>query len=423
MTTTQDPFLEGPSWSRLRRVLPVVTVGWLIGFAYLGLASRLPSIPALAPGGESVAAAGHFFASVILAILVYALIRSRRPEASPFVVAAAAIAVASLSGGLIELLQNVSPVRAPELVDWYYDGLGSLAGVALSMVVDFRRNMRAGLLAGASMLGAAAIVATAGAFFLWPPPSQAEVTTYCPPTVDRRSVPAVRLDPETGSRVESGLVVLYQFAHSSEDLSGVPPELDLDVSGGAELTSRGLTITDADGVARSPGPATKVHQSLASGNAFTIEAWVRTDDLLQRGPARIFSASEDTSFRGVSFHLGQERTCLSVRVRAGRGEADWLLVPDVFRTAQPVWHLAVTYEDGVVQAYVDGALRDEFTLDDASLEAWDPLLPLIVGNEATLDRAFLGEVFLAALFDRALSGSEIAQNFQAGPLPVTASSE
>lgn len=47
------------------------------------------------------------------------------------------------------------------------------------------------------------------------------------------------------------------------------------------------------------------------------------------------------------------------------------------------------------------------------LESWDPDYPLVVGNEATLTRPWLGTIFLIALYDRPLERGEIKQQFRA----------
>jgi hypothetical protein len=45
---------------------------------------------------------------------------------------------------------------------------------------------------------------------------------------------------------------------------------------------------------------------------------------------------------------------------------------------------------------------------------WDSSLPFQIANEATLDRPWLGRIHLVALYNRALSREEIANNFQLG---------
>jgi hypothetical protein len=116
----------------------------------------------------------------------------------------------------------------------------------------------------------------------------------------------------------------------------------------------------------------------------------------------------------VNFHLGQDRQCLSVRVNAGGDEAAWLLFDDVFARRQRAWHVVATYDRGTVRLFVDGEERYEEDLPDADLSRWSRDYPLLVGNEATRDRPFRGEVYLVALYDRALDEDEVEQNHDAG---------
>jgi len=47
---------------------------------------------------------------------------------------------------------------------------------------------------------------------------------------------------------------------------------------------------------------------------------------------------------------------------------------------------------------------------------WDRRFTFQLGNEATLDRPWLGKIYLVAIYDRALAADEILSNFNAGPL-------
>ncbi len=49
------------------------------------------------------------------------------------------------------------------------------------------------------------------------------------------------------------------------------------------------------------------------------------------------------------------------------------------------------------------------------LKGWDPDFPLLVGNEATFNRPWLGKIFFLALYDRVLSQKEIETLFDLGP--------
>jgi glycopeptide antibiotics resistance protein len=46
---------------------------------------------------------------------------------------------------------------------------------------------------------------------------------------------------------------------------------------------------------------------------------------------------------------------------------------------------------------------------------WDPEFPFQLGNEATLDRPWRGNLYLVAVYDRALTAQDVRTNFTAGP--------
>ena len=79
----------------------------------------------------------------------------------------------------------------------------------------------------------------------------------------------------------------------------------------------------------------------------------------------------------------------------------------MFTARNRLEHLVLTYADGVQRIYVQGRLVDA-TRFGGRLAGWDRKYPLVVGNEKTRDRPFLGDVSLVAVYDRALSASEVA---------------
>lgn len=399
---------------RASAVLLGLTAAWIGCFVYLGLASRLPSVPWLTGRGESVAYSGHFVTTLILAVLFFALLRNLNFSRPTISVALASLVAASLAGGVIELLQGWSRTRNPQFSDWLFDGFGAVLGVAIMAAIDARHALRRPLIAGTQLFGALVVAFTVSAFFIWPPPTVQGVAAFCPAGVRQREVPVEPIESGTGPRVGDGLVALYTFEETADDVSQVEPVLDLRLEGSATLRAGALSISGTDGAAAGGDPAVKVHDAARPTDAFTIEAWVRPDDLLQRGPARIVTSSGSTSLDDVNFHLGQERTCVSFRVDAGDGEAEWLLTKKVFTTPQPVWHVVVTFDGGAVGVYVDGELLERLTVEPGSLDGWDPILPLLIGNEATLDRAFQGDIHLVAFYGRALDESEVAINYRAG---------
>jgi len=59
-----------------------------------------------------------------------------------------------------------------------------------------------------------------------------------------------------------------------------------------------------------------------------------------------------------------------------------------------------------------------FPIRYVDLRNWAPDFTFQVANEATLDRPWIGQIYLVAIYNRDLSGDEIYTNFKAGPAPL-----
>ena len=78
-------------------------------------------------------------------------------------------------------------------------------------------------------------------------------------------------------------------------------------------------------------------------------------------------------------------------------------------------HHVVYTRDAAGQAtvYIDGVVEGQASVG-GSLSNWDATMPLLLGNEASGGRPWLGEYKLVAVYARALSAAEVAQNLSAG---------
>jgi hypothetical protein len=179
------------------------------------------------------------------------------------------------------------------------------------------------------------------------------------------------------------------------------PALSLDRVGRTSwIKGRGLELDG--GAAKSASPAATVVRAARASGEVTILARVRPARLDQSGPARIVTISNGSGYGQVNVHLGQEGHSLSVRIRATCGDFNWTTVPDVFTSTRDVVGVAVTFGDDTERVYVDGEPVAAWRMR-GTLRNWDPSFPLVVGNEATLDRPFVGDVFDVQVYDRALT--------------------
>ena len=170
-------------------------------------------------------------------------------------------------------------------------------------------------------------------------------------------------------------------------------------------------------------PARKIIDAVRRSNAITVEAWLKPAKTSQSGPARIVSISQDTSGRNVT--LGQDDDVFDVRLRTTGTSTNG--IPS---TGSPkkslqtrLTHVAYTRDAaGSTTIYLDGK---QVARGKASGNAsnWDTNQRLSLANEVTGDRPWLGELHLVAIFDRALSASDVQQNFVAGSRAGSQSAE
>ena len=138
---------------------------------------------------------------------------------------------------------------------------------------------------------------------------------------------------------------------------------------------------------------------LQDTDEFTFEATVRSDGP-QGGPARILTISEGTRSTQVNAHLGVEGERISFRVRSVCQQFNSVLSPEVITEGEEV-ALAVSYRRGVARFYVNDELILTHLFGDGDLDNWSEDFALIVGNEASEDRGFVGDISHVRILDRA----------------------
>lgn len=273
-----------------------------------------------------------------------------------------------------------------------------------------------------------------------------EPTTCDVPVVCAASGVVSRSYMTCGGRQVRGLLGFWGFtegegqtAHNLAGRNGAPgrswsafPEtsaaLDLEIvepNGGSRIAWRASVLGIALGeeglgrqsLLRTAAAPVRVYERLEETGAFTVELWLRLEQLSQNGPARIVTFSGDTNPANHNLMLAQDNGELKLRLR-GHSEQR---VPEVFRPAAGLeWtHLVVTYASGLLTVYVNGAPRERLALTlDFSL--WQGSYRLGVGNElsaegdAGQERAWAGELGMIALFEEALSAEVVRQHFGAG---------
>ena len=226
-----------------------------------------------------------------------------------------------------------------------------------------------------------------------------------------------------GARVEAGVIAKYDFSTGTGDTvydrSPVSPALNLTLSPSAEWVG-GFGVRFSDANAKAQGLTTdsaKLRNEISQTGEYSIEAWVIPANVTQED-ANIVSYSGGAAER--NFALGQTLYNYDFLNRTTVSDANGnpaLSTADADERLQAtLQHVVVTFDplDGR-KIYVNGEYTQDLDADaGAEVIGWDNGYALVLGNEVSGDRPWLGTLRLVAIFNRALSPTEIQQNFDAG---------
>ncbi len=235
------------------------------------------------------------------------------------------------------------------------------------------------------------------------------------------------------SRVEDGLISLWDFAPGIDarvfDVAphGQPVDLIISDLNSVTWNEDVLLITNPVHIA-SPGPATKINSTCKQTGAVTMEAWVHPASTNQTGPARIATLSTNRYSRNLTMAQGLASSngdAYSTRLRTTATDINGLPTISTPQLAvlDQTQHVVITRDtDEMVRIFVDGNLHST-SHRPGDFSNWDNSHGFAVGGEFTFDGgvSWLGKIHLIAIYDRALSATEVLQNMAAGPDVATAS--
>lgn len=229
-----------------------------------------------------------------------------------------------------------------------------------------------------------------------------------------------------GNRHDANAIALYEFKTGSGntvfDSSGVEPALHLTLSGIEGIDFRwvgGWGVEFAGAKAQgSTSSSRKISEHIKAAGEYSIEAWVTPANVTQEGPARIISYSAGREAR--NFTLGQTLYTYNFLHRSsttdGNGEQA-LSTSDADEDLQAtLQHVVATFDPvNGRRFFVNGVFTEDIDRVAAgNVSDWDSSFAFVLGNEVSGDRPWKGALRLVAIHSRALTVTQIKQNFDAG---------
>jgi cytochrome c553 len=225
-----------------------------------------------------------------------------------------------------------------------------------------------------------------------------------------------------GNRYEAATIAKYEFKTGmgsiAYDTSGHEPALNLTLSGDVQWVGGWGVVVRPGGKAQGTATASKkLSDLIKSTGEFTIEAWANNANVAQED-AFIVSYSAGATARNAT--LAQNMYQYQGYTRSDKTGANGnpvLLTRAADQDAQAaLQHVVMTFSpvEGR-RIYVNGIYTgDADPQGGGSLADWDDTFALVLGNETSNNRQWEGVLRMVAIHNRALTPTQIQQNFDAG---------
>ena len=224
---------------------------------------------------------------------------------------------------------------------------------------------------------------------------------------------------QSSSRVQIGLQAIYDFRDGTGDIikdrSGVGLPVDLKIENLDHVVRKsGQLEIKQSTLIRSIKPANKITDAIRKSGECTLEVWLQTSKMDQKGPARIVTISRDSSQRNLT--LGQENDKIEVRFRTTQTSTNG--TPSVssqpMALKQELTHVVYTRDrKGQTIIYINGKkTAEQYVAGNTS--NWNARFHLALANELSKDRPWLGTLHLVAIYNRSMPANDVAKNFNAG---------
>ena len=188
----------------------------------------------------------------------------------------------------------------------------------------------------------------------------------------------------------------------------VPTSTNWDVHSLA-LTAPGLLLGET--------PASRLIEAVQASGEVTVEAWVCPAKADFQGLQRLVTLSNGAWQRNLILGQNGGRYHAALRTTLADGNAASQGLSGGHPRPGELDHLILTRSrDGVARLYLNGDLMNE-RQTAGDFTAWDPTFSLALGNELDAsgpERAWLGAFHLVALYERALTPTEVRLHYEFG---------
>lgn len=251
-----------------------------------------------------------------------------------------------------------------------------------------------------------------------PPPVVAQPTDIVSAAVTSASVVST---PAGAGRISNGIIALYEFKDGTgtvaRDTSGVAPAADLAFTGTVNwLPTQGIEFTSGSKATATAANSRKLTDRLNTSGAYTVEAWIAPGNGAATGA--IVAYGQDNANRNFAVTQNQSNYEFSHRPSTANANTRAGGIPPFSTDSSPaqpsLQHLVVTYTRTSGQSiYVNGA-KIATSSTAVALAGWNAAYTLSLGNEGNNQASWQGQMKLVTVYERALSDSEVLQNFDAG---------
>jgi hypothetical protein len=224
-------------------------------------------------------------------------------------------------------------------------------------------------------------------------------------------------------RYDANVIAKYEFetgaGTTAYDTSGVDPEADLAITGNVTWSGGwGINVGPGGKAQATTAASGKLYSMIQATGEFSVEAWV-APALVAADKSYMISYSGGDTTR--NFTLGQTNQNYDFMLRSSNstdlnGDPVLATPTSALLLQASLQHVVLTYDPvNGRQIYVNGVNTGVTDPQKGgSISTWDNTFALVLGNEVSGDRNWQGLIKFAAIHNRALTASQVMQNFNAG---------